>query len=215
MGIDFCASFAPVPVDRGELLDPVLILLHRMEAQVNRALDRLTLESEKLVYRDDPYSCDSVAEAFELASTWDGFELHFTYKYRLCTLMVWNDLPHQTTVVLTEPKPLFTQQQDEPAERRKWFALLADALPLVESEFCVLETGSEYRSRTRDDFLAVLKGMPGSKPPDWNGFLAMVRTIPASLLPPLMVESPEFCLFPDSKSWAYSWMGAIRPSNPG
>lgn len=209
MGMDYYASFAPVNQTREELLEPLLNVLFELNVNLDLDFDRLAFENGKFVYTMEDASFVRLEDALPATQHWDGVEFHFAYLQRACSLLMWNDIPHHTTIVFRESGKLFDRQCDEPEERNRLARILLLIMERLRAAFVILEPGCIFKSRRKEDIQRWLSEFVEGPKWDWNLVIARQDCIPASEVPDAIKRRAYFELYGTRSVWLVSFMGEI------
>lgn len=209
MGIEYYASFSPVPLTRDELIDPLLYMLFDMDARVDEDCDRLDFKDGMFKYTYEDVNCKSFEDAIRTTKEWDGVEIHFGYLSKLCSILIWNDIPKHTTVVFCEPGALFERQIDNQEDRNDFVDMLLKFMNKIMASFCVIEPGSEFRSRTREDILQWLLDVERGQLRDWKMVIVREVCISGEKVPESVKEVCNFQRLKQKNVWILSLMGHV------
>ena len=201
MSLEYYISFEPISAGRMDILEQVLEILHRMEAQIDKDFDRLELSNGKFEYSYDELESPSLVHAATLTEHWDGVEAHFVYRSKLCSLLLLNDIPKKTTLVLSEPASLFEKQQTDDVTRTEFLQILDYSIDILEAGFCIFEPEWVSRSRTLADINRWLSDVARGVPRDWEMVIVKNELIPPENVPTAVHETYDFQIFRNEAEW--------------
>ena len=210
MGIEYYASFAPVPLSRQKLVFPLNVLLSEVGARLDQECAHLELAGGQFEYSPGVEFCESVEDAIRISSHWGGVEIHFGWLGRSCSVLLWNDVPGRTTVVFSEPGVLFEQHVQDPASLTSLVGVLLRFVDLLGAGFCVFEPGSTFRSRHRQEILDWLTDVQKGKPSDWAMVIVSAREIPEDAVTETVRRKLFFKLIPERGVWILSTIGTVE-----
>ena len=214
MGMEYYATFAPVPLTREALIFPLNKLLSEMNARLDQECDRLDWGDGQFEYSEEPEICGSLQDAVRTSSHWGGVEVYFGWGGRNCSLLLWNDVPGHTTVTLCESGVLFERQVEDAESRASWVTVLLRFMETLGAGFCVFEPGSEFRSLSREAVFEWLGDVENGKPRDWVLVAASEQTIPAVEVKEAVRRKLLFKLLAEQKLWILSSIGDFELEEP-
>ncbi|NVB37395.1 hypothetical protein G6O69_06095 [Pseudenhygromyxa sp. WMMC2535] len=214
MSTDYYATFAPVELDREELVPILEAVVFNGEGPSCLSADRLSLTGGRLRYEWESLEFAELSDALAATSDWDGLEIPFVRERRQWSLLLWSDVEGCSTLTLCEPGSVYERQIERESVRMNFVEMLEELRARLCASFCVLEAESVFRSRRVEEIEGWLDGLGrGENPKGWELVICEDKKISQERIPLRYRAQHDFVPVGElsSSAWIISFMGPLRP----